>query len=66
MRLVKEITLGKWEMRAYEGEQIINLGSLKIEFYDNQNIIIVTTSVDINKKYKRYLNLLPGKYIKVE
>lgn len=55
-----------WEMRAYEDERIINLGSLKIEFYDDQNIIIVTTRIDNNKKYKRYLDLLPGKYIKVK
>jgi hypothetical protein len=55
-----------WCMKVYEGERIINLGSLKMEFYDNQNLIIVTTKIDNNKKYKRYLDLLPGKYIKAK
>jgi hypothetical protein len=55
-----------WEMRTYEDERIINLGSLKMEFQDDQNIIIVTTRIDNNKRYRRYLDLLPGKYIMVK
>jgi hypothetical protein len=55
-----------WCIRVYKGGRIIDLGSLKLEFHDNQNVIIVTTKVDNNKKYDRYLGLLPGKYKKVK
>lgn len=55
-----------WCMRVSEDERIINLGSLKMEFYDNHDIIIVTTRIDNNIKYKQYLDLLPGKYIKAK
>jgi hypothetical protein len=55
-----------WSIRVSEEDHILNLGSLKMEFYDNQNYIIVTTKINNNKKYKRYLDLLPGKYIKVK
>lgn len=55
-----------WCIRVYEDDRMIDLGSLKLEFYDNQNVIIVTTRVDNNKKYERYLRLLPGKYKKVK
>jgi hypothetical protein len=55
-----------WCIRVAEDDHEINLGSLKMEFYDNQNLVIITTSIDDNTKYKRYLDLLPGKYIKVK
>ena len=55
-----------WCMSVYEGDHILNAGSLQMEFYDNQNIIIVTTMIDNNKKYRRYLDLLLGKYIEVK
>jgi hypothetical protein len=55
-----------WEMRTYEGEHIIDLGSLKMEFGDGHNSILVTTRIDNNKKYRRYLDLLPGKYKKAD
>jgi hypothetical protein len=55
-----------WCIRVYEDDRIIDLGSLKIEFYDNQNLIIVKTRINNNEKYERYLDLLQGKYKKVK
>jgi hypothetical protein len=55
-----------WCIRVYEDDRMIDLGSLKLDFYDNQNVIIVTTRTDDNNKYKQYLGLLPGKYKKIK
>lgn len=54
-----------WCIRIYEDDKIVDLGSLKMEFHNNENVIVIKTRIENNKKYKKYLDLLQGKYKKV-
>jgi hypothetical protein len=55
-----------WFIRIYEDDKTIDLGSLKMEFHNNRNAIVLKTRIDNNKKYKKYLDLLAGKYRRVK
>ena len=55
-----------WCIRMYENDEIVNLGSLKMEFHNDGNDVIIETRIDNNSQYKKYLDLLPGKYKKAE
>lgn len=56
-----------WCMRVYENDRMIELGSLKIEFHKRKNIAILKTKIiNFDSKYKKYLDLVPGKFKKVK
>lgn len=55
-----------WCMRVYENDKVIELGSLKIEFHKRKNLAVLKTRItNISTKYKKYLDVVPGKYKKV-
>ena len=54
-----------WCIRVYKDSTFENLGSLKMEFSNNNNLITIYTKIDFNDKYKKYLDLLPRSYKRI-
>jgi hypothetical protein len=53
-----------WCIRVNENNEVKEFGSLKMEFDDST--VFIETRVDSINNYRRYLDLLPGKYKKVK
>jgi hypothetical protein len=56
-----------WCMRVYENDEILELGSLKIEFHKKKNIAVLKTRItNTDPKFKKYLDLIQGNYRKLK
>lgn len=55
-----------WCMRVFENDKMIELGSLKIKFHKRRNLAVLKTRItNVITRYKKYLDVVPGKYKKV-
>ena len=55
-----------WCIRVYENSRVVELGSLKMDFDNNNKNVVIKTRIDKYGKYKKYLDLLPGRYKKTQ
>jgi hypothetical protein len=54
-----------WCIRIYENNRIVELGSLNMDLDKGKKNIFIKVRIDTYGKYKKYLDLLPGRYKKM-
>jgi hypothetical protein len=55
-----------WCIRKQERGRTVELGSMKMELRHNARSMVLRTRIPLRTIYEKYLNLLPGRYKRME